>query len=370
MADLEQLELFDKPKRAEEIKAVILELLRGYQQPSAQELLRKVETTIGLEARWELAEVVESLSASPELARAERDYLRSLVDGGHLAKALRGEETPDREAISTIDLLLRQSKVYNTSKAFQEMIDFIGRFRDYAPYNNMLVRVQNPSCGFYATAKDWEERFQRCIKEDARPLLILAPMHPVMLVYDLDQTEGAELPQELLDFARFEGEWDPRWLSRLVENAAGHRIRVDFKTLSSTRGGFATLDRGSGDWKMRIVVHDQLDEPSRSGVLCHELAHVLLGHLGSDFDQWWPARTNLSRSAFEVEAEATAWTVTTRLGLKGACAAYVSQHLKDGEPPAGVSADMIAKTAGHIERMARETMSPRRPRARKEKVKK
>ena len=148
----------------------------------------------------------------------------------------------------------------------------------------MLVRVQNPSCGFYATAKDWEDRFRRTIKQDAKPMLILAPMHPVMLVYDLDQTEGEDVPGELKNVAHFEGEWDPQWLSRLVKNANGHRIQVEFKTLSSTHGGFAALARGTGDWKMRVVVHDQLDDPSRCGVLCHEIAHILLGHLGTDYD--------------------------------------------------------------------------------------
>jgi hypothetical protein len=31
----------------------------------------------------------------------------------------------------------------------------------------------------------------------------------VLLVYDLDQTDGPPLPQKLLEFARFEGEWQP-----------------------------------------------------------------------------------------------------------------------------------------------------------------
>lgn len=194
-------------------------------------------------------------------------------------------------------------------------------------------------------------------------MLILAPMHPVMLVYDLDQTDGKPLPQELQTFARFDGELKIWRLSRLVENAAGHRIRVQFKPLSSTNGGFVTLARGSGDWKMRVVVHDQLDEASRFGVLCHELAHILLGHLGSDRDYWWPARTNLSHAAVEVEAEATAWIATTHLGLQGSSAPYVSRHLKDQQTPVGVSFDMIARTASHIERMATETMTPRKPRA-------
>ncbi len=352
-----------------QVERVILDLLENGQQPSANELLQAVETKAGMEARWSLMVVVEQMAKSGKWTRSVRDYLASMLETGSLAQALRGEGAPDREMISTIDLLLQQSVRYRNSESFQEMIDFMGRFRDYAPFNNMLIRLQNPACSFYATARDWQVRFDRPLKEDARPMLILAPMHPVMLVYDLDQTEGDALPEELNRFAKFEGEWKPDRLERMVENAAGHRIRVQFKPLSSTNAGFATIDREVGEWKMRIAIHEKLDGPSRFGVLCHELAHILLGHLGSDADHWWPARTRLSHSAVEVEAEAVAWIVTSRLGLQGASEAYVSRHIKDGKTPTGVSPDSIAKTAGLIERMAREMLPARRPRARKGRTK-
>ena len=103
---------------------------------------------------------------------------------------------------------------------------------------------------------------------------------------------------------------------------------------------------------MRIVIHDEKDEPSRFGVLCHEMAHVLLGHLGSDADLWWPARTDLDHATEEIEAEAVAYIVTTRLGLSGTSDAYVAQHDHDGEIPISVSLDSIAKVAGRLERMA------------------
>jgi hypothetical protein len=101
---------------------------------------------------------------------------------------------------------------------------------------------------------------------------------------------------------------------------------------------------------VRIAIQDGLDEPSRLGVLCHELAHILLGHLGSDADHWWPARMNRSRKAIEVEA--VAWIVTQRLGLSGGSQSYVSRHIPDGKTRAGVSPDSIAKVAGLVERMA------------------
>src|SRR5439155_10576285 len=158
---------------------------------------------------------------------------------------------------STIDSLLQQSKAYRGSAEFQDMVSFMGSFRDYAPFNNMLVRLQNPTCSFYATEPDWNKRFDRRLKEDARPMLILAPMHPVMLVYDLDQTEGKPPPKEITEFAKFEGAWNSEWLARMVENAIVHdKIRVNFKTLSSTNADFATIAAWEGGSKMRIAIHD------------------------------------------------------------------------------------------------------------------
>jgi hypothetical protein len=282
-----------------------------------------------------------------------------------LETALAGAIPPRKEVQSGIDSLIRQSRMHRESAAFQEMISFMARFREYAPYNNMLVRLQNPSCSFYATERDWKKRFERKLKEDARPMLILAPRHPVMLVYELDQTEGPELPRELDDFAKFSGQWKDDFLVRTLENAAFRdRIRVDFKCLSTTNAGFATIVGADSSYKMRIAIHEDLDAPSRYGVLCHELGHIYLGHLGSDADYWWPSRINLDHNTVEIEAEAVAYLVTSRLGLQGASASYVSRHLRGGDIPESVSLDLIAKTASRIEEMAVRTYSPRQQRRR------
>jgi len=186
-------------------------------------------------------------------------------------------------------------------------------------------------------------------------------MHPVMLVYDLDQTEGDPVPEELQNFATFKGKWEPQWLERTVMNAVERdNIRVDFKSLSSTNAGFATLAYGKGDYKMRIGIHSELDFPSRYGVLCHELAHIYLGHLGGDSDGWWPSRGDLNHKAVEVEAEAVAYLVTRRMGLNGTSSQYVSRYLGDASVLKTVSLDLIAKVAGRIEEMATKRLSKRR----------
>lgn len=351
--------------RAKRVAAWLRRTLKGQARPAASELLSNLEKEVDPLARWHLrhalqAEITRTGDDAP--TRADRDYMRVMLEDGSLDAALRGEGAADKDIVSTIDALLRQSAIYRSSEKFREMIEFMAKFRRYSPYNNMLVRTQNPSCSFYATERVWAEQFKRSVKLDARPMLILAPMSPVMLVFDLDQTEGEPLPEHLEEFAQFTGKFDDARLKRLVENAAGHRIRIDFKTLSSTHGGFATRHRSIAPWKMRIVVHDGLDPPSRFGVLCHEVAHVLLGHLGSDHDGWWPARSNLDHNTVEIEAEAVAHIVTTRFGLAGASASYLASHAADAALPSSVSLDTIAKVAGHIEKMATEPMPPRKPR--------
>jgi hypothetical protein len=195
-------------------------------------------------------------------------------------------------------------------------------------------------------------------------MLILATMHPVMLVYDQDQVEGGWTPAELEGFAKFDGEPRQGSLQRLIENAVVRdRIRVDIKPLSSTLAGFATIARGDANSKMRIALHQGLDEPSKVGVLCHELAHIYLGHLGGDSDRWWPSRTGISRRCMEIEAESVAYLVTTRMGLNGSSSAYVSRYLREGELPTGVSIDVVAKVAGRIEEMATHKQQARRVKA-------
>ena len=114
--------------------------------------------------------------------------------------------------------------------------------------------------------------------------------------------------------------------------------------------------------KMRIGLHDELDETSRYGVLLHELAHIYLGHLGSDQDRWWPSRGDLMRRTMELEAEAVAHIVSRRAGLKGASEQYVSRYLDRDETLKAISLDQIAKVAGRLEDMGTTTLAKRRPR--------
>ena len=284
-----------------------------------------------------------------------------MIDDGSLDSALEEPENRGQEVVcikSTIDSLVQQSARYRKSKQFAEMIEFISRFRNYAPYNSMLIKIQNPACSFFATERDWLKEFNRTLIEYARPMLILAPMHPVMLVYDVDQTKGDELPEKLRFFSNVTGEFDDRWPPNVKHQAKKLGIRIDCKTLSSAMSGFATRALWDEKHSMRIVIHNELDGSSQLSVICHELAHILLGHLGSDENKKWPSRKGLPHSTMEIEAEAVAHIVTSRIGLKGSSAAYLSSYIDENELlPESVSLHHISRVSGKIDAMITKGLS-------------
>src|SRR3989441_4342085 len=95
-----------------------------------------------------------------------------------------------KAARSLLDQLLADSRLYTQSKDYKDLLDFVVRLRNFAPFNAMLLQVQKPGLSYAASAHDWRERFGRWPKEGARPLLILWPFAPVALVYDVMDTEG------------------------------------------------------------------------------------------------------------------------------------------------------------------------------------
>ena len=267
--DLPPLTEQDEKKFAQAITDEIMDYLENAHQPGAGELLEHLEKQLGWKVRHLFLSIIRLMRNDHNIQVYLRSYLSTTLADEAIEEALRGSAKPNLEHRGIFEELMQQSTQYRKSAAFREMIEFVAKFRDYAPYNNMLVKVQNPSCSFYATARDWRYRFKREVREDARPMLILAPMCPVIPVYDLDSTVGPPLPDKLEQFAKTEGDLDRRLLYHTLENAERDKILVQFKILSSTHAGFATMRLRDGNYKMRIAIHDALDDRRRYAILCH-----------------------------------------------------------------------------------------------------
>jgi hypothetical protein len=118
--------------------------------------------------------------------------------GDYPAKQQKLFETEIARAM--LDQLLADSRLYTLSKDYEELLDFVVRLRNFAPFNAMLLQVQKPGLSYAASARAWRERFGRTPKEGSRPLLILWPFGFVALVYDVRDTEGEPLPEDVASF--------------------------------------------------------------------------------------------------------------------------------------------------------------------------
>lgn len=88
-------------------------------------------------------------------------------------------------ARAMLDQLLDDSRLYRKGSDYKNLLEFVVRLRNFAPFNAMLLQLQKPGLNHAASAHEWRERFGRTVKVHARPLLILWPFGPVALVYDV-----------------------------------------------------------------------------------------------------------------------------------------------------------------------------------------
>lgn len=93
-------------------------------------------------------------------------------------------------AKASIDDLVRGAQRYRSSADYLQMLEFVGRFKRYAPFNAMVVHIQKPGARHVLSSSEWMSKYRRVLKPGAQPLLIFQPRGPYMLVYDVGDTEA------------------------------------------------------------------------------------------------------------------------------------------------------------------------------------
>jgi hypothetical protein len=245
----------------------------------------------------------------------------------------------------------------------------------------MLVRIQMPGARFVAPAHRWKRDFGRKIKVNARPLVILQPMSPVMFVFDVSDTEPGKnakpLPPEVekpFEVRKGRIGMELKWT---IENSKRDGVRVQPRkegsqsggSIRPASGGVLVFDAGNdrkGNQKLVDVplrydiLHNQGGSTaSQYASVVHELAHLYCGHMGTPNPKWWPDRRGLDSQAEEFEAESVAYLVCARLGIDNPSEKYLADYLgKNGEVP-NISVDVVMKVAGLIEQMGYGRMGPR-----------
>ena len=251
-----------------------------------------------------------------------------------------------REAAEQLDALFRRAFDLSNANHICQFFDWMAKLRHYSLFNLWLARLQRPGCGLIATEKRWRE-LQRNIKSSAIPIVILRPMGPVMLVYEVGDTTGPPLPNA---YFNVQGTVTDRDLERLVRNSSKDSIRTETSKLGANLGGDVrntVTEQIEETFLIRLNKDRKVEERFRT--MCHELAHIYCGHLGRPSPQdWWLNRADLGTSEKEFEAEGAAFLVLSRAGLLTGSDKYLSYHAKNCDLTK-VSMDTIIRAAARIE---------------------
>jgi len=269
----------------------------------------------------------------------------------------------DETAKSLLSNLLDESRLYRFSKDYKELLDFVTKLRNFAPFNAFLLNLQKPGLRFAASQFDWRRRFGREVKEGARPLVILWPFGPIALVYDVDDTEGYPLPDSVLHAFRAVGNLKENHILCFTGLLAKQGIEVKLIEYGDGHAGHVQAERPpkatteiierSNDAKKRpayrIRVNSKHDPNVQFVTLTHELAHLYLGHLGPDKYLKIGERYSLTHEQAELEAESVAYLVCKRYGVESYSEAYLADYVKDHTTTGNVHFYMIMKATGQIE---------------------
>lgn len=300
------------------------------------------------------------------------------------------ESSPAKEwskdaAKHALDELFNATYAYCNSKEYMELIRFVSRFRFYSPYNAMLIHLQRPGARFVATPTRWKRKYNRYVKPNANPIVILQPMGPVMFVFDVSDTEpdpeARSIPSDVDRPFEAQGGIIGNELERTIENAKRDGIRIHRQRTGSQYAGsiqavkkrhLSPLQFYIGKDKsgiprfkevpvqFELIFSDKLIKETQYATLAHELAHLYCGHLGTPNKKWWPNRLGLSPAEVEFEAESVTYLVCTRLKIQNPSAAYLSGFVKTNEKLPMISLECVMKAAGLIENMGRKRLKPRK----------
>ncbi len=199
-----------------------------------------------------------------------------------------------------------------TSDQWRRHLDCQSRFHRYSFGNVVLINAQRPQSTRVAGFQSWKA-LERSVRRGERAIWILAPIKvrkestdpdapdarvvhafkPVP-VFDISQTEGAELPAVC---RKLSDNGSCGWIDRLVGAAGSIGYSVQQVELPEGLNGDCSFDR------RRIRVEARNSAAQQVKTLAHELAHALL-HQGQ-----------ADRRLAELEAESAAYVVCRRLGV-------------------------------------------------------
>ncbi len=205
-----------------------------------------------------------------------------------------------------------------SSERWQDWLTMQSRFHSYSFNNTLLILGQKPDASRVAGFNAWR-KLDRFVRKGEKGIWILAPMiyksdagddaptdetatkvirgFKAVPVFDVSQTEGAELPEVCV---RLEGEDEGRLFERLHTVAASIGFTVEDAADLGGANGVCTHD----DHRIQVLASNS--PVQRVKTLAHELGHALLHN---------PGQCRPDDAVLELEAESVAFVVCAATGI-------------------------------------------------------
>lgn len=256
----------------------------------------------------------------------------------------------DERAI--LDALLYESAMYRRSADYQRLLDFTARLRNFAPFNGMLLQLQKPGLLHAASAYDWASRFGRYPKKHARPLIIMWPFSPVAFVYDVADTEGADIPEDVTAFLTRGPEVTSLFMNFITRLGRSHIVCDWVDVGDGAAGSICITGEVPGKKPGRsylLAINKNHSSATQFATMAHELAHLFLGHLGADARLGIPARRALDHRGEEIEAESVAYLVCRRNQITPKSQTYLANFVSQDMTTDDIDLYQVLRAAGQVE---------------------
>ena len=293
----------------------------------------------------------------------------------NLSSNLKDGSLADFETIfNPVDEMFAASTRFRDNRDLIELLQFVARFPGYSAFNGLLLYIQNSSATCVATARGWKQKFSRRPNFDAQPIVILAPMAPILFVFDILDTEGPAVPSTLLQPRKTQPQLLNKIYTNTRHNCAVHGIAVHETAMGNGTTGAASritpaLRKQYQDLELQndtsylILIDRTQSIEDRYSSLAHELGHIFCSHLGIDRHAWWPEREDLNINSEEIESDATAYLVCERLGLGASSAEHLSNYIESNHELPVFSLNAVLQSVGYLEDMGKSRWKePRRRR--------
>lgn len=174
----------------------------------------------------------------------------------------------------------------------------------------------------------------------------------VVFVYDVLDTEGKDLPEDVASFfAR--GTIDDKRISSFVSRTSKKNIEwywVDAGDQAA--GSIRVIERAVKKKEVtyyRICINRNHTAAVQFATLAHELGHLFLGHIGPDTALEVPQRPSMDHAQRELEAESVSYLVCARNGVASKSETYLANYVKENTTVDQIDLYRVMRAAGQVE---------------------